>query len=131
MTIFDQFRRENSNIFIFYLLKIVNFFTKIKIDHFSSCSRICKFWSKNGPLTHCVSSMTVNAMIQHTVRIFEFSCSKFRIFFQLKHYLKTRYRLNKQKLQFCPKTEHFCNLKNILRHQCSLTICSKINMNFL
>ena len=51
MTIFDQFRRENSN---FSPLKIVNFDTKIKIDHFSSCSRICIFWTKNGPLTQCV-----------------------------------------------------------------------------
>ena len=31
---------------IFFLLKIVNFDTEIKIDHFSSFSRICSFWTK-------------------------------------------------------------------------------------
>ena len=41
--------------FEFLLLKIVNFETEIKIDHFSSFSRICSFWTKNGPLTHCES----------------------------------------------------------------------------
>ena len=36
MTIFDQFRRENSNAFrIFSPLKIINFASKIEIDHFS------------------------------------------------------------------------------------------------
>ena len=29
--------------------------TQIKIDQFSSFSRICSFWTKNGPLTHCVN----------------------------------------------------------------------------
>ena len=53
MTIFDQFRRENSNISNSLLLKKVNFATKIKIHHLWSFSRICSFWTKNGPLTHC------------------------------------------------------------------------------
>ena len=39
--------------FEFFTAKKVNFDTKIKIDHFSRCSRICSFWTKNGPLTHC------------------------------------------------------------------------------
>ena len=54
MTIYDQFRRENSNISNCLPLKIVNFETKIEIDHFSSFSRICSFRTKNGQLTHCV-----------------------------------------------------------------------------
>ena len=54
MTIFDRFRCENSNISNFLPLNIVNFDRKIKIDQFSSFSRICSFWTKNGPLTHCV-----------------------------------------------------------------------------
>ena len=54
MTIFNEFRCENSNAFRFFLpLKKVDFDTKIKVDHFSSFSRICIFWTKNGPLTHC------------------------------------------------------------------------------
>ena len=46
MTIFDQFRRQNSNISNFLPIKFVNFDTKIKVDHFSSSSRICSFWAK-------------------------------------------------------------------------------------
>ena len=52
MTMFDQFERENSNISIFTPLKIINFDTKIRIDQFSSFSRSCSFWTKNGHLTH-------------------------------------------------------------------------------
>ena len=54
ITIFDQFRHENSNISTFLPLKLVNFDTKVTMDHFSSFSRIFSFWDKNGPLTHCV-----------------------------------------------------------------------------
>ena len=54
MTIFDQFRHENSNISTFLPLKLVNFDTKVTMDHFSSFSRIFSFGDKNGPLTHCV-----------------------------------------------------------------------------
>ena len=45
-----NFMRENSNVIQFFsLLKLVNFDTKIKkLDHFSSFSRICNFWTKNG-----------------------------------------------------------------------------------
>ena len=53
MTLFDQFRRGNSNILIFIPLKIVIFETKIKNDSFASFSRILSFWTKNGHLTHC------------------------------------------------------------------------------
>ena len=52
MTIFDQFRRKNSNISFFYPYNA----TEIKTDHFSSFSRICSFWTKNGTLTHCVKA---------------------------------------------------------------------------
>ena len=48
-----KFRRENSNISNFLPLKIVNFGTEIKLTIFRSFSRICSFWTKNGPLTHC------------------------------------------------------------------------------
>ena len=54
----DLFRRENSNFSNFLPLKIVNFATKMKIGHFSSLTRICSFWTKNGTLTHCDSSIT-------------------------------------------------------------------------
>ena len=43
MTIFDQFRRENSN---FSPLKIVNFDTKIKIDHFQAFQEFVVFEQK-------------------------------------------------------------------------------------
>ena len=43
---FDQFRRENSNISNFSPLELVNFDTKIKIDHFSSFPSICSFWTR-------------------------------------------------------------------------------------
>ena len=47
MTIFDQFRRENSNEFRFFLpLKEMSNDTKIKIAQISSFSRICSFCSK-------------------------------------------------------------------------------------
>ena len=60
MTIFDQFRRENSSFSNFLPLKTVNFGTKIKIDTFSSFSRICSFWTKNGTLTSlCISRSVV------------------------------------------------------------------------
>ena len=65
MTIFDQFRRENSNISTFVLLKIVNFDTKIRIDHFSSFWRICSFWTQNGPLTHCAQSLIFKISENH------------------------------------------------------------------
>ena len=39
--------------FEFFTAKNIQFWHKIEIDHFSSFSRICNFWTKNGPLTHC------------------------------------------------------------------------------
>ena len=57
MTIFNQFRRENSNTFLIFLpLKIVNFDSKIKIDHFLAFQEFVIFGPKNGPLKHCVIS---------------------------------------------------------------------------
>ena len=50
MTIFDHIRRKNSNI---SPLKIVNFDTKIKIDHFQAVQEFVVLGQKNGPLTHC------------------------------------------------------------------------------
>ena len=53
MTIFDQFRRENSNISNFLPLKIVNFDTKIKIDNFQAFSELLVFGQKMD-LSHTV-----------------------------------------------------------------------------
>ena len=54
-----NFRRENSSTNLEFLqLKIVNFDTKINIDHFSNFSRICSFWTKNRILTHCSAHNT-------------------------------------------------------------------------
>ena len=51
MTIFDQFRRENSNISKFFSCQKKSIFTqKMKIEHFSSFSNFCIFWTKNGIL---------------------------------------------------------------------------------
>ena len=57
MTILDQFRCENSNISNFVPLKIANFATKIKIDHFSSFSKICIFFWQKMELWHTVFHM--------------------------------------------------------------------------
>ena len=46
MTIFDQFRRENSNTPIFLRLKKVNFDNKIKIDHFKAFQEFVGFGQK-------------------------------------------------------------------------------------
>ena len=59
MTIFDQFWREKFKYFEFLSLEMVNFDTKFNIDHFSSFSRICILWTKNGPLTHCATPRTL------------------------------------------------------------------------
>ena len=59
MTFFDQFRRENSNISNSLPLKLVNFDTKTKIDHFSRSSIIFSFWTKNSKLTHCGMRNTI------------------------------------------------------------------------
>ena len=53
MTIFDQFRRENSNISIFLPLKIFNFDPKLKLTIFQAFQEFVIFGPKNGPLTHC------------------------------------------------------------------------------
>ena len=54
MTIFDRFRRENSNISNFLPINKVNFDTKIKNRPFFKLFRICRFGTKSEPLTHCV-----------------------------------------------------------------------------
>ena len=46
MTTFDQFWRENSNISNLLPLKIVNFDTKIKIDHFQAFQEFVVFGQK-------------------------------------------------------------------------------------
>ena len=58
MAIFDPFKARKFKYFEFLTLKIVNFDTKINIDHFSNFSRICSFWTKNGTLTHCSAHNT-------------------------------------------------------------------------
>ena len=60
MTIFYQFRRENSNNSKFLPIKIVNFDTKIKIDHFQAFQEFVVFGQKNGPLTHCVQNESIS-----------------------------------------------------------------------
>ena len=46
MTFFDQFRRENSNIWNFPPLKIANFDTKMKIGHFQTFKGFAVFGQK-------------------------------------------------------------------------------------
>ena len=72
MTIFDQIRRENSNISNVLQLKIVNFDTKVKIDHFSSFSRIFSFWTKKWTFDTLLGSDILKSVVQ-LHRISDFS----------------------------------------------------------
>ena len=53
MTIFDQFRRENSNILNFLPLKIVNFDTEIKMSIFQDFQEFVVFGQKNEDFEQC------------------------------------------------------------------------------